>query len=402
MSRAELLPKSELNLIWVYSDDLSTTMDAATWIETTRELHGLGWQVTLITAGPAELKAIRGVPVLVIEKPNVYFVRQFTFHFQVLNEIRKRYRSTDIVLFHQMSAPWIFLLRAGRGLFGADFPLLIMDTRTAPMVPKEIAPRRERWRTVFVDTMNDLANRWADGQTAITLRMAKLMGIPDTQLLGVWPSGVSRGTFSSASTERRWPENDELVRLVYVGRLDYERNLISMCEAVELANAQGMRFQFTLVGDGTERTDLELFAERTNGRVVVLPPVPHETVPSLLAGAHVGVLPFPDRESFRVSSPIKLFEYLASGLPILATKIECHTDVVGDDQYVFWADNPSVEALAEALAETWEERHALASLGRLAQEASAAWTWAAAAGKLDRALRLGVGQVDFQELQTST
>ena len=40
---------------------------------------------------------------------------------------------------------------------------------------------------------------------------------------------------------------------------------------------------------------------------------PHDQIPEVLARAHVGVLPFPDEEKFRVSSPIKLFEYMAAG-----------------------------------------------------------------------------------------
>ena len=44
---------------------------------------------------------------------------------------------------------------------------------------------------------------------------------------------------------------------------------------------------------------------------------------------------------FGVSSPIKLFEYLAAGLPILATRIDCHTNVVGNADCAVWLDEPN-------------------------------------------------------------
>jgi hypothetical protein len=43
-------------------------------------------------------------------------------------------------------------------------------------------------------------------------------------------------------------------------------------------------------------------------------------------------------ELFKASSPIKLFEYLASGLPILATRMACHSDVISIGKYVFWVE----------------------------------------------------------------
>ena len=286
----------------------------------------------------------------------------------------------------------MFALRTRRRIQGGNRPLFVMDTRTAPMTPKEIATRRERVNALYSDTMNSLASRWADGQTAITLRMAEMMGIPDEKLLGVWPSGVALEVFAAAGNGRHWPTHDEAVRLIYIGSLHSPRNLMAMCSAVEKANAQGMHFLFNIVGDGSEREDLERVAGKTNGLITVLPPVPHEAIPALLADAHIGVLPFSDHESFRVSSPIKLFEYMASGLPILATDLECHTDVVGEGRYAFWASDPSVDALVRSLAEVWDNRDSLAHLGRLAQEASSDWTWAAAAEKLDRALREGLRQ----------
>jgi glycosyltransferase involved in cell wall biosynthesis len=189
---------------------------------------------------------------------------------------------------------------------------------------------------------------------------------------------------------RQWPAHGDAVRLIYVGTLNYERNLLSVCKAVMEANAAGMNFILTLVGSGTEQRELKAFARNTGGRLWVMPPVPHECVPELLASAHVGVLAFPDEEKYRVSSPIKLFEYMATGLPILATRVACHTDVVRDGNYAFWAEDASKEGLLAGLRQIDSSRDALRDMGGEAYNASQEWTWARSARKLEMALEKGI------------
>jgi glycosyltransferase involved in cell wall biosynthesis len=111
-----------------------------------------------------------------------------------------------------------------------------------------------------------------------------------------------------------------------------------------------------------------------------------------LAEAHVGVVPFADEQKFRVSSPIKLFEYMAAGMPILATRIDCHTDVVGQGNYVIWAEGSDEQALLDGLKKVWDVRQCLAKLGGEAAVASTGWTWAASAHKLAEAINKGIGE----------
>jgi glycosyltransferase involved in cell wall biosynthesis len=172
--------------------------------------------------------------------------------------------------------------------------------------------------------------------------------------------------------------------------MHYERNLRHLCLATERAHAEGLCFTLTLIGDGDERADLEHLAERTDGRICLLPAMPHEQIPAMLAKAHIGVLPFPDEEKFRVSSPVKLFEYLAAGLPILATRIACHVDVLGDAGCVFWADGSDVEGLLAALRLAWQGRARLSQMGAQAAAVAPGWTWRASATQLKTALETGL------------
>jgi glycosyltransferase involved in cell wall biosynthesis len=158
------------------------------------------------------------------------------------------------------------------------------------------------------------------------------------------------------------------------------------------ANADGMQFQLLLVGSGSQQHELKAYAEHSEGTIHVCSPVSHWHIPGWLSQAHIGVLPFPDEEKFRVSSPIKLFEYLAAGLPILATQIDCHTDVVGDGAYAFWAHTADQEGLHRALQQAWQERSLLATRGAQAAAAAPNWTWQATAARLRTALEYGMAR----------
>jgi glycosyltransferase involved in cell wall biosynthesis len=283
-------------------------------------------------------------------------------------------------------------LRLARIFLGKNGPRIIMDTRDLDdPVP---GSWRSRARIVFHRLVFWLADFLADGQTAITKRMVELVRIPDDELLGIWPSGVTPEQFWPASSNRKWPGSGESIHLMYIGILLERRNPAALCRAVAKANAQGMQFDLSLVGNGPAQSQLEPFVESGNGTIRLCEPVPHDQIPDLLATAHVGVtsLPDPDDVKYQASSPIKLFEYMAAGLPALATSSACHTEVVGDGRFAYWAENASEVELYETLATIWEDRAALSQRGAEAQSAVHNWTWEAAAEKLHHALLSGLAR----------
>jgi glycosyltransferase involved in cell wall biosynthesis len=367
---------------------LTDQLHATARLEPTRELRKLGWKVTLLAPGQPEGKQlIRGVEAYCIPMPRSYLLGQVVYHLKVLRTLMREWTTLDVILFHQMSAPWLLPLKVVRGLTRRQRPLLVMDSRTVPMV---VMTSKDRLRARFSNLGNWMANRWADGQTAITPHMAEAVRIPPGQLWGIWPSGVNLELFAPSQTARRWPPPGKPIHLVYTGVLDHVRNLMPLCRATERANAEGMAFTLSLVGKGGGRSDLEKYAHQTEGRVRVRPPVPHDRVPEVLAEAHVGVLPFPDEERLRVSSFIKLFEYMAAGLPILATRIVALTDVMDGKGCAFWAEDASVEGLLVALRLVWRSCSSLEEMGCEAASDAQAWTWEAASRKLRDALEHGL------------
>jgi glycosyltransferase involved in cell wall biosynthesis len=381
-------------LLWISPGRLEAALDASTWLETTRELRNLGWNMMLLESGKSGKHQINGVEVHSISNPDVYILRQVIYHLKIVFFILANWSTTHLVLFSQTTIPWLIPLILYRRLFRFKYPLFVMDTRTVPMEDMRVASIKDRIRAWFYNTSNKIGNRLVDGQTAITRRMAEKIKVPEGKLWGVWPSGADVDLFTRSHQRRQWPKETDPIRLIYIGVLHYERNLMSLARATVAAVKEGMNFRLSLTGGGTEKADLQKFAEESGGIVEVNAPIPHDQVPDHLAESHVGVLPFPDEEKYRVSSPIKLFEYMASGMAVLATRIVCHTDVVKNNKYIFWAEGPTTEDLLAALRLIWSTRSALPSMGEDAILASKEWTWRESAIKLSNALLYGLAQTN--------
>lgn len=384
----------QYHIVWVNTDPFEG-LDIATWLYTTRELRLQGWKVTLIAPDTPGIHEKLGVAYFGIPMPKVYLVRQFIYHLRVLAYLISLPEPPDVILMHEMSIPVFFPLRVLRKLVGRKLPLYVLDIRSLPMQPAEISSWKDRLREVYFYAAVWLANRCAvDGQVTITKPMAKALRIPEKKLWGVWTSGVHIEPFASASRTRLWQDVRNQVKLIYIGSMDDGRNVALFGKAVIVANQQGMNFTMTYIGEGAEMPDLLLLSKEHGDWIRVHPPIPHQQVPNWLANAHVGILPFPNELKFRVSSPIKLFEYMASGLAILATRIECHTNVIDTDGYVFWAEESTQESFLETLRQVWERRETLPEMGKRAASASSRWTWAESARCLSEALRKGLELYD--------
>lgn len=378
-------------LVWVVPYVLNNALHVAARLEPARVLATLGWDVTIVAIGPRHSESRMGIQIEYFPTSDLYLIRHLQFHLLVALFVIRSWTRWDIVFFQHISGLWLLPLRLCR-LFRAG-PLIVMDTRDLnDIVHGDWKARLQRQVFWLVHRM---ANLVADGQTAITPRMVELVGIPTHKILGIWPSGVRQEEFSPARSVRRWPRDAEPVRLMYIGTLLRKRNLSLMAETVIKANENHMSFEYVLVGDGQERVRLEEVSKRSAGAIKVLPPVPHNEIPDLLAQAHVGVtsLPSVNDVKYAASSPIKLFEYIAAGLPVLATRSACHTEVADGRHYVFWAEDATEDSLYAALENVWSAREYLQTLSDEASQSAEDWTWQAAGEKLHCALCEGLQRV---------
>jgi glycosyltransferase involved in cell wall biosynthesis len=122
-----------------------------------------------------------------------------------------------------------------------------------------------------------------------------------------------------------------------------------------------------VIGDGPGRGVMEEIGAELTGAV------PHDEVPALLASAHIGLAPYsPDAPTY--FSPLKLFEYLAAGLAVIAADIPGIRDVVGDDGAALIPAGDAM-MLAHAVAALTESERDRSRFSRAARALADEHTW---------------------------
>ena len=116
------------------------------------------------------------------------------------------------------------------------------------------------------------------------------------------------------------------------------------------ARAQAHKdWQLRIIGDGPMRAELDDLARSLGIDVDFRGAVAPEAIPQHMAGTAIGVAPYPamDTDSDQYFSPLKVYEYMAAGLPVVASRVGQLPEIMGESAYLVPPSDP--EALAEAL-----------------------------------------------------
>ena len=116
------------------------------------------------------------------------------------------------------------------------------------------------------------------------------------------------------------------------------------------ARAQAHKdWKLRIIGDGPMRAELDDLARSLGIDVDFRGAVAPEAIPQHMAGTAIGVAPYPamDTDSDQYFSPLKVYEYMAAGLPVVASRVGQLPEIMGESAYLVPPSDP--EALAEAL-----------------------------------------------------
>ena len=111
---------------------------------------------------------------------------------------------------------------------------------------------------------------------------------------------------------------DDDVLVLYIGAHGISHGLTSIAEAAGRVADRQIRFAF--VGEGAAKPELERRVQDLGlQNVTLLPGVPRERVPGILAAADICLAPLRDVPLFSTFIPSKIFEYLGAGRPVIGS-----------------------------------------------------------------------------------
>ncbi len=147
--------------------------------------------------------------------------------------------------------------------------------------------------------------------------------------------------------------HQDWLKIVYVGTVSVQRGRDVMLDAMANIAQDNIPVHLTIIGANT--AELNYCNNRIKhlgiqAHVDVKGRVTGDQIPDLLAQADVGICLWEDKPWWRFNPPTKLFEYLAAGLPVLASDICTHTRYVQHWHNGLIFDY-SVEGLTTALAD---------------------------------------------------
>lgn len=164
-------------------------------------------------------------------------------------------------------------------------------------------------------------------------------------------NGVDIAHFSA--THKAPPEYSSFTRplILYVGSLDDRFDLELLLETA----AMNRDYHYVIIGPGSQRN---IPGHVSN--ISALGPRPYDQVPAYMQHADIGILPLKLTEANHARSPMKMYEYGVSGLPVVSTSLE--ELMARDEEFVSFADSP--QHFCEQIRLSLERREQLSSVAR--------------------------------------
>ena len=205
------------------------------------------------------------------------------------------------------------------------------------------------------------------------------MGVPIDRTV-VAPMGVDIDRFSPDVDSHGWADTTRSlgdVVLGWAGSVRRFHNVDVAFHAVRNLRARGYSVGLAIAGDGQDRPRLEaLVAELDIGRWVrFIGQVPNAEMPGFLASLDIAVLTAGANQAFHYS-PLKLREYLAMGLPVIAPRVGELSRFLDDGVTGVLYEPGDAAGLSSAvlrIAENDALRHQLGRAGRTLIASSGSW-----------------------------
>lgn len=239
------------------------------------------------------------------ERYNIILVRDDIFDGLLALYIKRRYR---VPLVFEMSIPveqsW-------------ETRKFYSDKRKLQRIISEIEARLSTYILRNADLILPISRWLKDDLVRKGVDRSKITPLPE----GVDPGRFLNRDMGAVAVRDKYGLGDFKI-VIYVGTMDKMRHLDVLIHAFLRVRDSRGDVKLLMVGDGTGRVDLEKLADELGigGDVIFTGYVDFREVPDFIAAANLGVSAVPPLDFYKVSSPIKMLEYMAMAKPVVANE----------------------------------------------------------------------------------
>lgn len=144
----------------------------------------------------------------------------------------------------------------------------------------------------------------------------------------------------------------ESVVVGFVGSFHYWHGVDNLMSLIEGTLGLNPCIRFLMVGEGGPmKSKLEQFIQEKNfqDRVFLTGHISHEEIPQYISAMDIVLAPYPKLDFFYYS-PVKIYEYLACGKPVVTTKIGQIAEVIRNNWNGFLCEPDNVAEMQEKIA----------------------------------------------------
>jgi glycosyltransferase involved in cell wall biosynthesis len=252
------------------------------------------------------------------------------------------------------------------GVLEVNAPLIEEQEKYRGLIDRSAAERIARSCFEYANTLIAVSEGVADYLEQFTEARGKIH---------VVPNGVNPARFQTTRSVRSAPPG--IFTVGFVGTLKPWHGLEGLFESFTRLLVQHPQVRLLIVGDGPEAGKLhKRIASAGLDKIIEMTgAIRPEDIPQQLARMDVGVAPYPDDPDFYFS-PLKVYEYMAAGLPVVASRIGQLDGLVVHEQNGLLYKPGDSNGLSTALARLTENRAWARDLGKAARQSIlAAHTW---------------------------
>ena len=137
--------------------------------------------------------------------------------------------------------------------------------------------------------------------------------------------------------------------MIYVGQLAKVRGIIEIVRSLEYVDKR-LQVKLKLLGKSMDSDfEREIRAIEVFSEVEFVGLVPHEEVFSHLSAASIGLVALHPTPRYITSLPLKMFEYMSAGLPVIASNFPLWKQIVEDNNCGLTTDPTNPEKIARTI-----------------------------------------------------
>jgi glycosyltransferase involved in cell wall biosynthesis len=189
-------------------------------------------------------------------------------------------------------------------------------------------------------------------------RLVKEIGLERDQVMWSWV-GTDTELFRPANMRR----GEGPLRIVTVARLNLAKGYQHALPAIASLRDRGINVEYTIVGEGRYRPDIEKLVEVLGlaGRVRLVGSKSAEEIAEIHAASDLFMLP---TSGIGEGTPAAVCEAMSAGLPILATRVGGLADMVTEGVHGRLVPPGDSDALSQAIGTMVSDLDALNKMGR--------------------------------------